>query len=390
MIKEVNRICPVCKYERKAKVLKTIHLGNQEFSRLPSSYDVVCCENCGFCYADTTATMEDYYDYYENCNIYSGSPNKLSEKECGFDIAKDVMEEFLSNDSKLLDIGCGSGEFEIKARKSGYKNIIAIDPSIESIQKLKDKNFFAMLGNVYDEPCDELKGKVDAVFLLAVLEHLLEPEKAIKQIIKYLKPMGKLFIWVPDYGKINRNLTQEPNNFNCEHINYFSIKSLNNLLNLCGFKEIFNKTNISADNSFKEYQLFSVYTYINEEILIEKDKVTEAAITQYFERESRNNNIRLNKINEIRRKNEEIIIWGTGAFTMSLLESTTLSECNIIAYVDNNSLKIGKTFRDKKIISPMELSKMNGTIVIVSMLYAEDIKAQIVDMKLMNEIMVLE
>lgn len=390
MIKDVNRICPVCNDGKKAKILNTIYLGNQEYAKLPNSYDVVCCEKCGFCYADTTATMKDYDDYYKNCNVYSSCPNKMNEKESGFDVAQEAMKKFLSYTSKIVDIGSGSGYFEIKSMKSGYKNVIGIDPSIESIKNLVNKGLNGIVGNVYDEPCKELKGEIDAVFLLAVLEHLLNPKEAIKQISKYLKPSGKLFIWIPDYGNIDKNLTKQPNNFNHEHINYFSRKSLNNLLNICGFKELFCKTSICANNSLKEYQLFSVYTHEEEIVLLEKDKSTEGAISKYFEREKKISNILSHKIDEIKRKNKEIIVWGTGAFTMNLLATTSLNQCNIIAYVDNNPLKIGKVLQGKAIISPNELKGMTGIILIASMLYSKDIIKQIRDMKLTNEIEIIE
>ncbi len=389
MKKKVNRSCPICGFQQDAEILKNIHLGELGNSKLPNSYDVVSCKKCGFCYADTTATMADYDDYYKNCNIYSESPSKISEKESGFDVAKDIMNIELTYESNLIDIGSGFGDFEFKAQKEGYKKLIAIDPSIHSVNKLKKYNIDARVGNVYDEPDDQLKNTMDAVFFMAVLEHMLFPQKAIEQIAKYLKPEGKLFIWIPDYGNLHKNLTQQPNNFNYEHINYFSKQSLNNLLSLYGFEEIFSTTKPSSNNSFQEYQLLCVYAFTNKKMTIERDELTQKSICEYFNIQSREEKERLKKINHIQKMNEEIIIWGTGAFVMNLLVNTSLNKCNIIAYVDNNPLKIGENFQGKKIISPTKLKNMSNTILIASMLYAEDIQNQIKDMKLKNKVIIL-
>lgn len=53
------------------------------------------------------------------------------------------------------------------------------------------------------------------------------------------------------------------------------------------------------------------------------------------------------KINLIIQKGKDVIVWGTGAFTMNLLTTTNLGKCNIKCFVDNNSSKIDKMFFDK-------------------------------------------
>lgn len=388
MLKIANRYCPICD-NNEVNVLKNIILGEQEYSNLPSSYDVVCCNECGFTYADTTATEEDYNEYYRNCNIYSGSPHKLDDKESAFDIAKNIMKLQLSYDSHIIDIGCGFGDFEIKALKEGYTNIIGIDPSKESIDNLRANNIVGIVGSVYDEPKKDLIGKMDAVFLMAVIEHLLMPKEAIKQAIKYLKPQGKLYIYAPDCGKINENLTPQPNNFNFEHINYFSCISLNRLLACYGYREIFSQSKASKNNSFNEYAIFSVYER-DDNVEFSKDINTEKAILEYFNVQEEKQKIRIDTINRLKDGNEKIIIWGTGAFVSNLLEDTNLNECDIVAYVDNNPLKIGKNFNEKEILNPRDIKDLSYTILIASMLYSEDIKNQIKNMKLQNKVIVIK
>lgn len=79
--------------------------------KLPESYDVVCCEKCGFIYADTNATKEQYDLYYMNNNVYSDMPKSITEIDGKFYYFKDIIESCLNKQSLLLNIGIGDGIF---------------------------------------------------------------------------------------------------------------------------------------------------------------------------------------------------------------------------------------------------------------------------------------
>jgi len=168
MIAENQRICPICDNIGRIRVLKNIYLGDLRGFALPNTYEIVSCEKCGFCYANTKATLDDYDYYYKNYNIYSGSPHKAIRDKGDFCHINDIIKRYLSYDSRILDIGCGYGNFIIEARKNGYNNIFAIDPSSESIEHIRNQNFNGFIGNVYDEPISELKSNIDAVFIMDV------------------------------------------------------------------------------------------------------------------------------------------------------------------------------------------------------------------------------
>jgi C4-type Zn-finger protein len=69
MIKISDRKCPICK----ASECELIH--KQRFV-LPeghpqaAGYDVVCCTRCGFVFADTTVTQQDYDVFYAKFSKY--------------------------------------------------------------------------------------------------------------------------------------------------------------------------------------------------------------------------------------------------------------------------------------------------------------------------------
>lgn len=386
---ENYRDCPICK-STESNIIKNITIMIPEEYKLPSKYNIVSCSNCGFCYADTSATEEQYDYYYKNCNIYATDTKNRNNIESEFSICKDVMLEILDKDSTLLNIGVGNADFEIEGLKNGYKNIIGLDPSKNSMHVLEKNGIKGILGSIY-ETNKELIGKIDGVFAFYTFEHLLNPRLAIEQMIKYLKPNGKIFICVPDYELVEKSQIATPNHFNQEHINYFSEVSLNNLLSIYGFKPIHSKKIIYKATEFDEYSVMCVYAKDDciENNLLDIDLKTKLSIKEYLKDQEKVEDKYAKKIKVLIDRNEPVIIWGTGALTMNLLTTTDLNKCNIIAYTDNNKSKIGTIFNNKYIISPEKLSKITGTIVIASMLYSKDIEKQIEIMGLSNEVITL-
>lgn len=61
----LNRNCPICD-KRNGEKIEHICMNVPENYRLPDSYNIVVCDNCGMVYADTSASVEDYDWYYTN------------------------------------------------------------------------------------------------------------------------------------------------------------------------------------------------------------------------------------------------------------------------------------------------------------------------------------
>lgn len=141
----------------------------------------------------------------------------------------------------------------------------------------------------------------DAVIMTTVLEHLFDPKKAVECAFTYLKDGGYFIISVPDYSMCYTVQLSIPNQFNQEHINYFSEASLLNLFQedcpvLSKLVEIENTFPVSSEflrifvvqkRGTTEKQTFRS---------VKKDTRTKGAIEQYLAQQM-----------EHQRKNEQII-----------------------------------------------------------------------------------
>lgn len=391
----MSRKCPTCG-STQPNIIREIRMELPMECRLPRSYNVVSCKCCGTCYADTSAQLEDYDHYYRTNNSYSGNTSGIASTAVNC-IEKFLEEEMRGGESiRILDIGFGKGDLLLHLRQLGYTDLVGLDPSPSSVEHLNKLGIRAYQGSVYCPPAemDELKGSLDVVLLTAVLEHLLEPKQAINMISPYLKEGGYFIIDIPDYSFVHNVALPIPNQFNQEHINYFSESSVRTLLADTDFRVCqVSSLGIKAANSIgsERCKLFFCKkcekSEKNVDTGVEQDRLTREAIKCYFSRQEKHWREAEELIEKLYKEHTQIIIWGMGAMTMSLLAETALDRCEIAAFVDGNPLKVGHEIVGKKIESPEVIREYpNAVIFVCVMLYADEIRERIADMGVTNEV----
>lgn len=374
-----KRACPVCGGTEKRKI-REIHMSVPLDYRLPSGYDVVVCDGCGMAYADTDASMGDYDWYYAHCNFY-GDDSK-DDNSTRYEMVEGLLEEFLDKKMALLDVGAGNGRFELAMRRHGYMGIEASDPSEESVNRLRDAGVEAFVGSIYDDVPESRRGRYDGIFLFEVAEHLLVPREGMARVSEMLKPSGVFIVSVPDYSQIAEDLSCVPNHFNLEHINYFSEDTLDGLLLPMGFERV-GQRRVGMD-------LIQAYRLTGKPGRAARDAATEGAIQAYFQRQRQREEHARSQIQSLQEGGRGVIVWGTGSYVMSLAATTSLLDCDIRAFVDNNAIKQGREMYGRPICPPSFIEGNGDCVVLVcSMLYGGAIRGQLEGMGVGNEVIVL-
>lgn len=196
-----------------------------------------------------------------------------------------------------------------------------------------------------------------------------------------LKANGVFMISVPDYSQISIDSSSIPNYFNLEHINYFAEISLDYLMALHGMKRM--------DQKRAGVDLIQVYKKTGEGQVLGRDTVTASAVCMYFQRQNKKEEYINNVIEDLRKEEREIVIWGTGSYVMELFAITSLMQCQIKGFVDSNKIKQGRKIYDYMIYLPEYLKDKKYTVLICSMLNGNQIKQQIDQMDTRNEVIVL-
>lgn len=361
------RKCPICQgYD--GEVLHTIKMNLPQEFRLPEIYDVVCCKDCGFVFADTKANTNDYKYYYENCNLYSdmGRVKKgLYDETYQCDIERIMM--YCNKEEKILDIGCGNGGILKLLLENGYQHLFGIDPSFESIRYLESEGIKGEVGDIYSEVPMSFFHKFDFVICTAVLEHLLDLGVAIEHIKKLLKTEGRVYITVPGIEgfSIYKNLI--PDYFNHEHINYFNEYALEYIMSMYGFEKINMQidSNYLVKSSPPEFVLSAIYKYTGVKKVLKRNDIAKKQIVKYFEYNSQREKKIEEDIHRIANGKQKIVVWGTGASTMWLLNGNLGIQQKIEYFVDNNCLKTQKEMFGKKTYLPNKLHEDKKAIIII-------------------------
>lgn len=106
---------------------------------------------------------------------------------------------------KILDVGCGTGELftvPLAVRLQGFESvkILGIDIHPPSIERATHHIDSLSLKNLAFEckPIDEIKDTYDCICLMAVLEHLTDPETMLAEIRKKVSPNGLFILYIPN------------------------------------------------------------------------------------------------------------------------------------------------------------------------------------------------
>lgn len=116
-------------------------------------------------------------------------------------MCSDVFERSHNEDLSFLDLGCGPGSFTSLFSKYGEVTCCDIDlGSLESI----DSNDSVLRVQGSGEYLSFEDNSFDAVFMITVLYHIKDDNKALSEVYRVLKPGGRLFIVEPAFNIFRR------------------------------------------------------------------------------------------------------------------------------------------------------------------------------------------
>jgi len=105
-----------------------------------------------------------------------------------------------SHAPRLLDVGCGSGDFLMRAECCGYEST-GIDIDASAIQIARARGLNAHVAQLHELPG---KGAYDVITLSHVIEHVRDPVQLVKDISEKLKLGGYLYLSTPNYDSAGR------------------------------------------------------------------------------------------------------------------------------------------------------------------------------------------
>lgn len=159
---------------------------------LPQDHKYSKCQACGFVYVNPRPLPEEVEE------IYTAHTNPFDQVEYeGMDVEEGTLRRLIKRikkvqpEGKLLDMGCGRGDFLRIAHENGYEvqgsDLSTADgthPDIPIFQGfLQDANFRSK--------------SFDIIVTRNTLEHIFDPNEDLRELNRLLKPGGVLYVKVP-------------------------------------------------------------------------------------------------------------------------------------------------------------------------------------------------
>jgi SAM-dependent methyltransferase len=298
--------------------------------------------------------------------------------ETRFDTIAAYVSANLDRRARVLEIGCSTGGLLRRVRDAGFDQVTGLDPSpgcAAAAKRLYGLN--VEVGTLFDHrlPAESF----DAVVLIAVLEHVADIAGGLRQLRNLVPVGGKLVIEVPDARKLADFADAPYQQFNVEHVTYFSALSLDNLMRQQGFAVDVPAT--AADRgpaSSPNPIVIGVYRRTDAPAgELVPDRETTEYIRQYLaisaERDARIKADLAAKLKD----GQPILVWGVGTLTLRLLRSEPLAQTKVVAFVDSNPRSQGRRVGGVPIIPPSRIHEFDAPILVSSLGFQDEIIRQI-------------
>jgi SAM-dependent methyltransferase len=366
------RPCPVCGGQERRRLFRQRFLEGP----LGDGYDVVVCTHCGAGFADgipSQAAMDQYYSEQSKYSYDSSGGNESPWDFKRFEATADqVVPRLRSAYARILDIGCATGGLLSVLRGRGFRNVTGVDPSPACAKAAARLHGL----KVRTATLSQLGGweeRFDLVLMVGALEHLRDAGDAVRTASRLLAPGGLLYCAVPDAEGLPGFPGSPFQQFSVEHVNFFSLASLDRLLGSCGLGSVERaRWSVEWRSGVTEAIASGLYRpgKAGEPAF---DDRTGPALERYIEISSAGDREIAALVDSIRASQEPILVWGAGTLARRLLATTALAKANIVAFVDTNPHLSGRTLANRPILGPAEMTGLKQRIFICSAAFHDEI-----------------
>jgi len=381
-IPQVNSICANCKstgmsifYQLNNVPVHSVllHASRKEAVELQKGdISLAFCPACGFISnISFEPNLQNYFTHnYDATQAFSGTFNSFHR-----DLALRLIAQYDLREKKIVEIGCGQGEFlDLLCGLSGSTGV-GFDPAyVEGKWVGTAKDRIKIVKDYYTEENSQ-QYKADFICCKMTLEHIHEPFDFVKMVAHSVRdqPDTIIFFQVPNAQYVLQEVAFWDIYY--EHCSYFSHIALNNVFRLCGFQVI--DTSLEYDD---QYLLLEAKPAKSTDRPIENRSSEFAKLMDdVIEFQSKSSDVINGWRDRIRKlflSGKKVVVWGGGSKAVAFL--TTLEIHDEIEYVvDINPNKHGMYLAGsgQKIVSPEFLRTYEPDIAIaMNPIYMDEIR----------------
>lgn len=385
--------CPLCT-SPEVDELFDLNCGNFDNSTLYPSLHVRVCPRCGHIYnrlsSDEIVGLEKYYnEEYAPTNIGAtdttgdrpGSANRNTVER--YRQLHAFISEYVTADSRVLDVGCAMGGFLDYLRAKGLSHLSGIDPTIDYVNYARRSREFAVKpGRAESIPFED--NSFDLLVMDQVLEHSVEPAEAFREARRVLVDGGVFCIGIPDAARYRETYFFDFFWFLMrEHLQHFDLEHLKMLAARNGFELISSwatETYMMSDKMILP-NLNALFRLTPQQECDQPRDNGRFALRRDLEQYVAEERARLEKkkalIGALIESRRPVYAWGIGREFLYLYEAAGLKHCNIAGLIDANPHKRGSfTLEGARLVDSSALrdAAPNSVLVISAIAHTEAIR----------------
>lgn len=223
--------CPVCESRR------------LRYSFSHQGHRVVRCGDCGLMFMNPQPSDEELGAIY-NADYFLGAGDDAS-REATRTMKRATAREYLAEISRyrgahtgrLLEIGCGDGDFLVEAEAAGFQ-VTGVELASAACEQARGRLTTGEVHCTLLENAPLEDGQFDLCVISDVIEHVRDPLGFLANIHRLLKSGGTLFIATPSLASWSAKLLRQNwMEFKPEHLTYFDPKTIQTSLFRTGFDQ---------------------------------------------------------------------------------------------------------------------------------------------------------
>jgi SAM-dependent methyltransferase len=343
------------------------------------------CQDCGFIFnAAFDESLLEYSERYDPTQAFSETFNRWHLK-----LAENLVEQYELRGKRIIEIGCGKGEFLTMLCELGANSGIGFDPAVDTERTRAPKTGEAkFVQDFYSERYAEHKG--DFVCCKMTLEHIAAAGDFVGTVRRAVgnDPETVVFFQVPDVLRILEERAFWDIYY--EHCNYFSAGSLARLFRRGGF----SVEAVGRDYD-DQYLMIDCHPSNGGEattLLPEENDMDqlEKLVNEFSDQLPRALDGWRSKIGEYRTDDKRVVIWGAGSKGVAFLTALGLGEDAVQFAVDINPHRRGlfMATTGQEIIGPERLTQQKPDVVVVmNPIYEREIREDLNKLGLAPEVL---
>ncbi|MDL2260178.1 class I SAM-dependent methyltransferase [Deltaproteobacteria bacterium OttesenSCG-928-K17] len=396
-----QRPCPVCGHTS-GRRLADLPFAAFDDETLGGDFILAGCPECGLAFYDSGLAEETLANYYRQNTHYvtSATPGGGGTSELDRQHQQEIFARLapylsaLPPDAAIMEVGCGQGGLLEVLNDNGFK-ALGVEPLPAAAEMGRARGLDVQSGSAERLPFPEVEPSV--LIYSHVMEHLLNPGRALAEAKKRLKSDGFIYIEVPDAEYYTQD-GPPYQNFYLEHLNHFSSCSLAWLLNNQGFEVLeMGRSDFCLPGGRAQKVLWATAAVGGRKALNINDSgkgpsrpvparpaissstpaMVFEAIDGYLKWSAAHPALSL--LAELSEKKTPIWVWGLSQLTLLLLRISPLKDCRLAGFIDKDPYKLNRRLMRFEIFPPevLCLCGQHDTIVLAAWGYENAMMEQL-------------